>query len=502
MKNIDFRLNQAARQYSEAIDIHGELPDSANYWIRKYLNAPLREMWGVEDVNEFYAKCIAEIAAENPDKKIRIISLGCGDGQVELKTCQLLLKGGVRNVFFEGSDVADGAIRRAEISGSAAGLNDFLKFHVSTYDMLFNSHVDVVIANQVLHHFTDLEGLFDTIKRSIASHGIFVSCDMIGRNGHMLWPEALAIMDSIWERLNDRQKYNHVLRRVEQKYSNWDNSKEANEGIRAQDILPELIKRFRFEKFLAAGNLGIALFGRHFGANFDPKLRSDLAFIDQVNELDFNLIDVGYLKPVLMCTCISNRDVPAEHYRHWSPDFCLRKESPLQLADTAFPPFGEIIQFGERLHSTSFLKRGWSSPEDGGVWSNDTYSEVCIPIEDELLGQTVQLDIWGTQFVPENDAAGPVRIMVNGTPAGEVVFGGSPSQAVCLAYGANIGREALLRFEYSKTFCPSDLGLSEDVRLLSVHLMAIKLSVVETDEALAEEMRAKLRLLQPPGASS
>ncbi len=481
MENIDFRLNQAARQYSEAIDIHGDLPDSASYWTRKYLNDPLREMWGVENVDGFYAKCIAEIAAKNPNRKIRIISLGCGDGQVEIKTCQLLLKAGVRNVFFEGSDVADGAIRRAKISSDAAGLNDFLKFHVSTYDMLFNSHVDVVMANQVLHHFTDLEGLFDTIKQAIAGHGIFISCDMIGRNGHMLWPEALAIMDRIWERLDDRQRYNHVLRRVEQKYSNWDNSKEANEGIRAEDILPELVKRFGFEKFLATGNLGIALFGRHFGANFDPKLPSDLAVIDQVNELDFNLIDVGYLKPVLMCACMSNRDVPGENYRHWSPDFCLRKENPLQSAEMGFLPLDEIVQFGERLPSTGCLKQGWSSPEAGGVWSNHTYSEVCIPIEDEVSGQTVQLDIWGMQFLPENETAGPVRITVNGAPAGEVVFGASPSQAVCLAHGAHIGREAIIRFDYSKTYCPSDLGISEDVRLLSMHLMAVKLSVVEDE---------------------
>ena len=59
------------------------------------------------------------------------------------------------------------------------------------------NHVDLCMANQSLHRFVELETLFDTIRDAIGSIGLSVVPDMIGRNGHMRWPEALEPVQKI-----------------------------------------------------------------------------------------------------------------------------------------------------------------------------------------------------------------------------------------------------------------------------------------------------------------
>jgi trans-aconitate methyltransferase len=54
------------------------------------------------------------------------------------------------------------------------------------------SKFDVIMANHSLHHIVELEKTFDTIFDCLNENGIFATCDMIGRNGHMRWPETEA----------------------------------------------------------------------------------------------------------------------------------------------------------------------------------------------------------------------------------------------------------------------------------------------------------------------
>ena len=81
----------------------------------------------------------------------------------------------------------------------------------------------------------------------------------------MRWPEALGIVEAISANAPDRYKYNHQLKRYEERLDNWDCSEEGFEGVRAQDILPLLVKRFAFRKFLAFGNLTDLFIDRSFG---------------------------------------------------------------------------------------------------------------------------------------------------------------------------------------------------------------------------------------------
>jgi hypothetical protein len=184
----------------------------------------------------------------------------------------------------------------------------------------------VVMANHSLHHIEDLEGTFARIHQAIGARGYFLTCDMIGRNGHMRWPEALAVVHDIWRTMPDRYKYNHQLRRFEALYENWDCSKKGFEGIRAQDILPLLVERFAFEAFVAYGNIPDPFLDRGFGHNLSPQNPEDLAFVDRIGALNDQLIDEGRIKPTQMIAVLRTQPVrPCRHHRHWTPEYCVRR---------------------------------------------------------------------------------------------------------------------------------------------------------------------------------
>jgi hypothetical protein len=222
-------------------------------------------------------------------------------------------------------------LERGALASRQRGLDQYLRFvesDIISWTPGSGTHA-VVMANQALHHFVDLEALFHKVRIAIGRIGVFVTSDIIGRNGHQRWPEALERVEQLWSELPDRCKYNHMLKRVEKRYENWDCSTEGFEGIRAQDILPLLREHFSFELFLGFGNLIDIFVDRAFGHNFLTDRQEDRAFIDRVAQLDDALIEAGVLKPTHMMAIMRADPVASTRcYKHLTPEFCgaLRRE--------------------------------------------------------------------------------------------------------------------------------------------------------------------------------
>jgi SAM-dependent methyltransferase len=187
-----------------------------------------------------------------------------------------------------------------------------------------NEYVSV-IANQSLHHIENLEGVFGEIKKSLHKNGTFITSDMIGRNGHQRWPEALDAVHDFWLELPKNYKYNHQLKRFEDMYENWDCSSEGFEGIRSQYILPLLIKNFNFELFIGFSNVIDIFIDRGFGHNFDVSNKWDTNFIDKVHQFDEDSIRSGKIKPTHMMAVMRKYSVNDPSYsREFSPEYCVR----------------------------------------------------------------------------------------------------------------------------------------------------------------------------------
>ena len=123
---------------------------------------------------------------------------------------------------------------------------------------------------------------------------------MIGRNGHMRWPETLQRVEEVWATLPEVKKFHWQFKETHHEFVNWDCTYEGFEGVRAQDILPLLLQRFSFAAFAACGGFIDPFVERGYGLNYDPDNPEDRDFIDRLAAENDALLEAGTIKPTMM----------------------------------------------------------------------------------------------------------------------------------------------------------------------------------------------------------
>lgn len=322
----DQRLATETAIFAEQTEVH-DLPAIFHYWSNRYLR-PKLETFGFSNPDEFFARYLELAHAEAESRPLRFASLGCGNCDTEVRVAGLLAGRGLRDFTIDCVDINRAMLDRGEALAADAGVSA----HIRTVVGDFNDwHPEIryaaIVANQSLHHVLNLEGLFAAIEHALDANGRFITSDMIGRNGHMRWPEALDIVQEFWAELPPQYRYNVQLKRHEETFDNWDCSKESFEGIRAQDILPLLVERFDFELFIAFANVIDPFIGRSFGSHFDANKKAGRTFIDRVHERDETEILAGRVKPTHMLAVLRRRPYAGElkTLDHLTPQFCLRR---------------------------------------------------------------------------------------------------------------------------------------------------------------------------------
>jgi SAM-dependent methyltransferase len=319
------RVQQELENYAGIEEVH-DLPPIAHYWSNKNL-VPMLEPFGVRSAIELIRTSIARVCSEKPGTTIHILSIGAGNCSIEIGIAEWLREQSIENYVFECVDINSGFLARGRMQAGEKALDShftFELFDVNVWEV--SRQYEVILAMQSLHHFVDLELLFDKVHRALKPDGHFISDDMIGRNGHQRWPEALQHIRRIWGDLPEKYKYNHSLKRLEKTFENADYSDSGFEGIRAQDILPLLTRRFGFELFVAYGNIIDPFIDRAFGPNFDATVESDRTFIDRVQELDQVEIESGRVKPTHMIAVMTKEQTSTTRmHKHLSPQFCIRR---------------------------------------------------------------------------------------------------------------------------------------------------------------------------------
>ena len=317
------QLDQELSTYQNVDDVHA-LPPIFHYWSNKYLLPKFRNL-GFESINDVFVGYISRISSAKRNDICRVISIGAGNCDFEILLGKTLLARDIANFRFECLEINPSMLLRGKRQAQADQLEEYFTFSVcDVNEWRPSDDFDVVLANHSLHHVVQLERLFQTIKVGLTNGGTIVVNDMIGRNGHMRWPEALEVVEQFWKYLPQSHKYNHQLKRVEHEFVNWDCSQEGFEGIRAQDILPELLKVFEFDLFLGFGNIVDVFVDRSFGPNFDVNVEWDRLYIDRVHDTDEELLGRGQIKPTHMVAALMREDAHPKAYRHMTPVFSVR----------------------------------------------------------------------------------------------------------------------------------------------------------------------------------
>jgi SAM-dependent methyltransferase len=317
------RVAQQVEQYRDE-EIH-DLPGIYHYWSNKHLGPVIEQTFGPGSIPEIYAREFA--SAIERTGRTSLVSLGAGDGATEVEIAKALRAMEVRDFSIELVELSDHLLGRAAESAMQAGVADGLRFTQTDVNKWRPTGTYAgVMANHSLHHFVELESVFEAVWKGLDPTGVFVSFDMIGRNGHQRWPEARLFTQFLWDQLPERYKFHRLLNRLESPlFMDWDCSTEGFEGIRAQDILPLLTQRFGFAKFAAWGGLIDVFVDRGFGPNFDGESPTDQAFIDRAQAANEALLQIGFLKPTQMAAVmVKNRATTCQSSRGLDPWRCIR----------------------------------------------------------------------------------------------------------------------------------------------------------------------------------
>ncbi len=286
-------------------DVH-DLPPIFHYWSNTYLR-PQFEAFGFASPDAFFlAQLLAlpkpTLSPSGETHTLRILALGSGRAELELSIARGLIAAGRSDFTLLGIDLSEHTVRDARARAVAQNLSghcSFVQGDLNSWET--TAPFDVVLANHCLHHVVNLEGLFAQVKRCLTpSNGIFLVADMIGRNGHQLWPESLVEVRKFWRELPPNKRLDRATGKIEPEFVNYDCAQIGFEGIRAQDVLPLLLERFAFELFLPYAGIVVPLIERRTGWNFSVDAPEDVAFVDRLAAREQELFANLAVKPTQM----------------------------------------------------------------------------------------------------------------------------------------------------------------------------------------------------------
>ncbi len=482
-------------QYAGVDDMHEGSP--AGYFLGRFLTPRLREVFGTDSVTEILAVALA--AAVERTGIAEVLSLGSGYGTREITILKFVRDHGLAPFRIVCLELSPLLVDRTREAARREGLEAFIRVETADLNqpLPVGQPVAACMALHSLHHLVELELLFDQIVTWLHPEGAFATVDMIGRNGHMRWPETLAIIRGIWPDLPDRLKWDGMFGRLDRWFENWDCSIEGFEGIRAQDILPLLLRGgFGFERFLATGGLTEVFYEKRFGANFDLDRPLDVAFLEQVQGLEDRLIATGRIKPTCLFAVMRSprsrsRPLPVVCFGGLTPEKAERPAgdaAPATMPDLVemgfrnpYPPGapaavgivhgGEAWSFARGGNGLALLRWGWADPEDDFTWSVGLESALEFVVGEPIRAFDLRFMAYRTP-APEQCC---LRFLLDGREQARLELSGqnaSGGHVLRLQQPLTAGASAVLTFALSRPRRP-DLDGGEDKRPLGIALISM-----------------------------
>ncbi len=311
------KRKQETDRFAKELEINN-LPAIFHYWSNTHL-LPQFQAFGYLHPEHFFETELACVIRANPGHVCHFASLGSGNGDAEVRIAQGLLAQGLSTFCIDCLELTPEMNARTTELAQLSGVASQIRALAVDLNSWTPQHAySAIMANQSLHHMVELERVLNNVKNAMRPEARFLISDMIGRNGHQRWPEALAIVREFWNELPQTHRHNLLLNRAEPEFLDWDCSVEGFEGIRSQDILSLLCERFDFELFLPFANIIDPFIDRAFGHHFDADGPWDRDFIDRVHARDEIELAAGNIKPTHLIAVLT-KTAPVQ--RRWRAGF-------------------------------------------------------------------------------------------------------------------------------------------------------------------------------------
>ena len=456
------RLARERETFAGQVEVHGNLPPSAHHWSERHTR-PKLEALGVPSIEELIVGEIGE-RAERLGRDVVVLSLGSGNGDQELGWLRTLAAAGRTNVRLRLLELNPDMQARAEASARELGFADRVELITADFNTWrADTAHDVVVGYQALHHVLDLEHLYGQIRAGLDPHGVLVVHDMIGRNGHRRWPEALEVIDRIWATLPPRLRRNAMTGEVDERFVDIDCAADGFEGIRAQDVLPVLLDHLHPSLFFPYGNVIDPFVDRIYGPGFDLAEPADVRLLDHLGTLDDTLVDLGVVSPTHLIGLFHPTEQPLRVHGSRTPERSVRDTGVVDPAGrVSFRPGGTP---GERLVRGAGVVTGRMNGVAHDDWAAPS-------VEFPLLTTAAIGALELRTFVPDESADhGSVTIAVDGVPVAKADVGpGLVEQVVPVPIDAH--RQVRLSFDADWSITA---GSGADRRTLAYILVGLRL---------------------------
>jgi len=491
------RISSQIAQHAQA-PIH-EAPRIATWLNTNFLSPLLMDVMGADSVSDIYARELAQ-AVQRTGLDC-VVSIGAGDASEEIGAVHAAERLGLPPFRILCLELSEILVRRGQAAIEGQGLAHRIEMRVADLNagLPVEGSVAGFMAHHSLHHIEALETLFDGIAKHMHREGAFVTFDMIGRNGHMRWPEVLHPLREIWRQLPSHLRFDRSRGSEDTWFTDWDCSIEGFEGVRAQDILPLLTSRFKFEKFLAWGGLTDVFVDRRFGFNFDPDNMEDRRFISSLQASEARLLEEGRIYPTQMVAVMRRTDAQSASeaavcFRTITPQRSIRPtdkkiaipslaEYPVEIPYTGVAKSdpvtlkpGDKVLFAQKdPTAVSLLRWGWEPPQTDFTWGYGSQSALCLAVTPDVY----ELELTTFGYVAPGVGEQTLTISVNGHYADTVIHkqtGMGKTALMTLTPTMRADNVLTITIEASRPRRP-DIDGGDDKRPLSIGLQSLSARV-------------------------
>jgi SAM-dependent methyltransferase len=232
------------------------------------------------------------------------LSLGCADGALERHAITL-------NICskFDAYDISGESIKIAKKEAKKAGLDTYINYQVADVNkiVLSKNTYDIAFGSMAVHHFLNLEHIFDELRKSLKPNGLFILNEFVGPSQFQWTEKQINIANELLEILPKKYKVDltsgDLKERIYRPSIEFMNDYDPSEAIRSSDIVPLIAKYFDIEERIDYGGTILHILLQNIVGNFDPSKEEDIAILRLL----------AYMEEILIKETFMTHEDPHEH---------------------------------------------------------------------------------------------------------------------------------------------------------------------------------------------
>jgi 2-polyprenyl-3-methyl-5-hydroxy-6-metoxy-1,4-benzoquinol methylase len=226
----------------------------------------------------------------------RALSLGCGGGNLE----RALISLNAAHII-DAYDVSTESIRLATALAEDEGIGDRINYEardINTIKLPPNTY-DFVIIKMALHHFEQLEHVYQQVAASLKPNGVFVFNEFVGPSRYQWTDLQLQIMNSILKSLPQKNTWSawthNYLQEIARPTVEEMIAMDPSEAVRSGEIMTLLTDYFEILEYKPYGGTILHILLNHIMPTFDLNDPADVERLRGLFQLEKSMIQNGVI---------------------------------------------------------------------------------------------------------------------------------------------------------------------------------------------------------------